>query len=164
MSVISFLVQDQKRNKGNLKGRMVLFMFRFAQLANRNILVAILLCLYLGFYHVMVEWFLGVELPRKTKVGKGLVIYHGQALVVNQGVVFGDDCILRNSTTIGHKILKDGTFSACPQIGNRVDIGANVCIIGDIKIGNDVTIGAGTVVVKSIPDNCTVVGNPARII
>jgi putative colanic acid biosynthesis acetyltransferase WcaB len=118
----------------------------------------------LGFYHVFVEWFLCVELPRKTKVGKGLVIYHGQALVINQGVVFGDDCVLRNSTTIGHKVLKNGAFSGCPIIGSRVDIGANVCIIGDVKIGNDVKIGAGTVVVKDIPDNCVVVGNPARII
>ncbi|MBK0382252.1 serine acetyltransferase [Pedobacter sp. SD-b] len=164
MNVISSLFQDQKKNKGNLKGQIILFMFRFAQLANRHILIAVLLCIYLAFYHVFIEWFLGIELPRKTRAGKGLVIYHGQALVVNQGVVFGDDCILRNSTTIGHKILKDGTFSACPKIGNRVDIGANVCIIGNVKIGNNVKIGAGAVVIKDIPDNCTVVGNPARII
>ncbi len=164
MGVVTFLTQDQKQNKGNLKAKMVLFMFRFAQLANKHLAIAILLCVYLGFYHVFVEWFLGIELPRKTKVGKGLIIYHGQALVINQGVQIGNYCILRNSTTIGHKILKDGSFSACPKIGNYVDIGANVCIIGDITIGNNVKIGAGTVVVKNIPDNCTVVGNPARIL
>lgn len=139
-------------------------MFRFAQLANRSIFIAILLCLYLGFYHIMVEWFLGIELPRKTRVASGLIIYHGQSLVINQGVTIGANCVLRNSTTIGHKVLKDGTLSKCPVIGDRVDIGANVCIIGEISIGNDVIIGAGTVVVKNIPDNCTVVGNPARII
>ncbi len=164
MGVVTFLTQDQKQNKGNLKAKMVLFMFRFAQLANKHLAIAILLCVYLGFYHVFVEWFLGIELPRKTKVGKGLIIYHGQALVINQGVQIGNYCILRNSTTIGHKILKDGSFSACPKIGNYVDIGANVCIIGDITIGNNVKIGAGTVVVKNIPDNYTVVGNPARIL
>lgn len=43
-------------------------------------------------------------------------------------------------------------------------LGANICIIGDIRIGNNVTVGAGTVVVKDVPDNCVVVGNPARII
>lgn len=164
MNIYSFLVQDQKRNKGNLKAKIVLFMFRLAQLANRNLFTAILLSLYLGFYHIMVEWFLGIELPRKTQVGKGLIIYHGQALVINQAVKIGENCVLRNSTTIGHKVLKNGTLSACPIIGDRVDIGANVCIIGDIKIGNDVIIGAGCVVVKDIPDNCTIVGNPARII
>ena len=164
MGIIAFLLQDQPQNKGNLKGKIVLFMFRLAQLANRNFFMAFLLCIYLGFYHLMVEWFLGIELPRKTKAGKGLIIYHGQALVINQGVHLGDYCILRNSTTIGHKLLKDGTLSGCPKIGNYVDIGANVCIIGEITIGNNVKIGAGTVVIKNVPDNCTVVGNPARII
>lgn len=164
MHFFSFLLQDQKQNKGNLKGKIVLFMFRFAQLANAHIFIAALLCLYLGFYHVFVEWFLAIELPRKTKVGKGLIIYHGQALVINQGVQIGDNCILRNSTTIGHKSLKNGGFSACPKIGNNVDIGANVCIIGDIKIGDNVKIGAGSVVVTNIPENCTVVGNPAHIL
>jgi serine acetyltransferase len=164
MTIFSFLTQDQKRNKGNSKARIVLFMFRLAQLANKNILIALILCLHLGFYHILVEWFLGIELPRKTTVGKGLIIYHGQALVINQGVIIGQNCILRNSTTIGHKVLKDGSFSSCPIIGDRVDIGANVCIIGPVKIGNDVKIGAGCVVVKDIPNGCTVVGNPARII
>ena len=139
-------------------------MFRFAQLANRSIIMGILLSFFLGFYHIMVEWILGIELPRKTRVGGGLIIYHGQSLVINQGVIIGENCVLRNSTTIGHKVLKDGTLSKCPVIGDRVNIGANVCIIGDISIGNDVTIGAGTVVVKSIPSNCVIVGNPARII
>lgn len=164
MGIVAFLTQDQKQNKGNLKAKIVLFMFRLAQLANKHFAIAVLMCLYLGFYHVFVEWFLGIELPRKTKVGKGLIIYHGQALVINQGVQIGNVCILRNSTTIGHKILSNGTFSLCPKIGNNVDVGANVCIIGPITIGNNVKIGAGTVVVKSIPDNCTVVGNPAKIL
>ena len=164
MNIFSFLTQDQNANKGNSKARIVLFMFRLAQLANKNIIVALILCLHLGLYHILVEWFLGIELPRKTKVGKGLIIYHGQALVINQGVVIGQNCTLRNSTTIGHKVLKDGSLSGCPTIGDRVDIGANVCIIGPVKIGNDVKIGAGCVVVKDIPDGCTVVGNPAKII
>lgn len=164
MGVVAFLIQDQKQNKGNLKSKIVLFMFRLAQLANKHIAIALLMCIYLGFYNVFVEWFLGIELPRKTKVGKGLIIYHGQALVINQGVQIGNFCILRNSTTIGHKILIDGTFSACPKIGNNVDVGANVCIIGPITIGNNVKIGAGSVVVKNLPDNCTAVGNPAKIL
>ena len=156
--------QDWKRNKGNVKGQLVLAMFRFAQLANRHLFLALILCLYLGFYHVFVEWFLGIELPRKLKAGKGLVIFHGQALVINQGVVIGKNCILRNSTTIGHKKRNDGSFSPCPVIGNNVDIGANSVIIGDIEIGDNVIIGAGSIVVKSVPANCVVAGNPAKII
>jgi putative colanic acid biosynthesis acetyltransferase WcaB len=93
-----------------------------------------------------------------------LSLYHGQALVVNKTTIIGKNCVLRNSTTIGHKKLADGTFSGCPRIGNHVDIGANVCIIGDITVGDNVIIGAGSVVTKDVPANCIVVGNPARIL
>lgn len=51
-----------------------------------------------------------------------------------------------------------------PILGNNVDIYANAVIFGGIKIGNNVKIGAGAVVNKDIPDNCTVIGNPLRII
>ncbi len=158
------LFQDWKSNKGNIKGQWVLFLFRFAQLANRNYAVAVILCLYLGFYHIFVEWILGIELPRKLKAGKGLILYHGQGLVVNQDTIIGDSCTLRNSVTIGHKTLPDGSYSKCPVIGNNVDIGANACIIGDINIGDNVIVGAGAVVVKDVPPDCIVVGNPARIL
>jgi serine acetyltransferase len=84
--------------------------------------------------------------------------------VVNDGTVFGKDCTVRNSTTIGNKKLKDGTYSRAPIFGDRVDVGANAIIIGPITIGNDVAVGAGTVVLKNVPDNSVVVGNPGRII
>ena len=51
-----------------------------------------------------------------------------------------------------------------PWLGDNVDVGANVVVIGGVRIGNNVKIGAGSVVTKDVPDNCTVVGNPARII
>jgi putative colanic acid biosynthesis acetyltransferase WcaB len=76
----------------------------------------------------------------------------------------GKNVHLRHSTTIGSKQLASGGHSACPRIGNNVDIGAQVCIIGNIEIGNNVIIGVGSIVVKSIPANCVVVGNLARII
>jgi len=76
--------------------------------------------------------------------------------------VMGENCTLRNGTTIGHKQLANGSMSGSPRIGNNVDIGANVCIIGDITIGDNVVIGAGSVVVKDVPSNCVVVGNPAK--
>lgn len=164
MGLFTYIFQDRKANSGNIKGQIILFLFRLVQVVSRYTIVKIIFIPYLIWYRVTVEWFLGVELPRKLKAGKGLIIYHGQALVVNQGVVLGDNCVLRNSVTIGHKKLADGSFTACPRIGNNVDIGANVCIIGDVTIGDNVIIGAGSVVVKSIPDNCVVVGNPARIL
>jgi putative colanic acid biosynthesis acetyltransferase WcaB len=162
--MFSYLFQDWRANRRNLKARLVLFSFRLAQLLGRNLLIKILFCWYLGLYHVLVEWVLGIELPRKLHAGKGLILYHGQSLVVNQAVRIGDNCVLRNSTTIGHKLLPDGSLSDCPRIGDYVDIGANVCIIGAISIGDHVKIGAGAVVVKDVPSNCVVAGNPARIL
>jgi putative colanic acid biosynthesis acetyltransferase WcaB len=139
-------------------------MFRLVQAVNKYTLTKIIFFPYLMFYRFFVEWLLGVELPRKLQIGKGLSLFHGQALVVNKGTVIGEYCVLRSATTIGHKKLADGIFSKCPVIGNHVDIGANVCIIGDVTIGDNVIIGAGSVVVKNIPANSIAVGNPARVL
>jgi putative colanic acid biosynthesis acetyltransferase WcaB len=111
-----------------------------------------------------VEWILGIEIPYKTRIGKGLTLFHRQALVINDGTKIGDNCILRHSTTIGHKLLKDGSHSDSPIIGDNVDIGSNVCVIGSVTIGDNVKIGAGSVIVGDIPSNSIAVGNPARII
>lgn len=60
--------------------------------------------------------------------------------------------------------LSIGTHSGGATIGDNVYIGPHVSIVGPVNIGNNVTIGAGTVVIKDIPNNATVVGNPARIV
>lgn len=104
---------------------------------------------------------LGVDIPKRLKVGKNFMVYHPVGIVINEGTVIGDNCKIRQNTTIGNKV---GGTEQCPVIGNNVDIGANSVIIGNIKIGDNVIIGAGSVVVKDIPDNVVVAGNPARII
>ena len=74
----------------------------------------------------------------------------------------GYGCIFRQLTTIGVKST-DRPLEV-PTILNNVDFGANVCCFGNITIGNNVVIGAGSVVTKDVPDNAIVAGNPARII
>ena len=160
----NYLFCDWHRNPRNIKARLILIAFRLTNVAKKNKALFILLLPHLIMYRLVVEWILGFELPWKTVVGRGLIIYHGHATVVNDLSVLGDNCTIRHCVTIGNKLLSDGTYSDCPQLGNNVDIGSNVCIIGPITIGDHVTIGAGSVVVKDVPSFSVIAGNPARII
>lgn len=84
---------------------------------------------------------------------------HGlHGIFVSRFAVIGKNCCIYQNVTIGEVNRK------APVIGNNCLIGAGAIIIGDIKIGNNVKIGAGAVVTSNIPDNCTVVSQPARII
>ena len=159
-----YIFQDWDVNSKNFKARIIVVSFRLAQLATYNKIFSILLIPYIIFYRIVIELILGTEIPYRTKIGKNLRVYHGYSLVINPDTIIGENCALRHCTTIGNKQLKDGTFSKSPIIGNNADIGSNVCIIGPITIGNNVKIGSGSVVVKDVPSDCVVVGNPARII
>ncbi len=160
MSFWSYIRQDGLANQNNTKGKIIMLLFRTAAYVSQRKSTRILFIPYLIFYRLFVEWFLGIELPWQITIGKGLALFHGQATVVNKMVVFGENCTLRQSTTIGNAREDE----ASPIIGNNVSIGANVCIIGAITIGDNVSIGAGSVVVKSIPSNSIAVGNPAKVI
>lgn len=164
MKLINYLFQDWSSNKGNIKARLILFFFRLCHLiSTKNKIIFVLGIPILILYRVIVEWILSVEIPFRTKIGRSLRLYHGQALVINNQSVIGCNCTLRHSTTIGtNKELADGSWGKSPVIGNNVDIGCNSVIIGPVIIGNNVIIGAGSVVVKNIESNCKVVGNPAR--
>jgi putative colanic acid biosynthesis acetyltransferase WcaB len=161
MRINRFIFQDWQANKGNPKGRIILLLFRMANFCSTRRIYFYLGLPYLIFYRILVEWFFSVEVPWNVRIGKNLSLYHGQSLVMNSEVILGENCKLRHCTTIGHKQLKGGGFSGSPVIGDNVDIGSNVCIIGNIYIGNDVTIGCGSVVTKSVADGQTVAGNPA---
>lgn len=91
----------------------------------------------------------------------GVVTHHAFSTYLNiESIGYG--CSFRNNTTFGNKMV-NGIVKR-PIVKNNVFVGPNVVVIGDVTIGNNVVIGAGAVVTKSVPDNCVVVGNPAYII
>ena len=101
----------------------------------------------------------GIDIHCTTKIGYGLFIGHGGPLIVNPTTVIGNNVNLSQFTTIG---ANGGRQAAV--IGDNVYIGPNVCIIDHVKIGDNATIGAGSVVTKDIPDKVTAVGNYAKVI
>ena len=104
---------------------------------------------------------LGIEMPCEAVIGKRFVIEHVGGIVVSGDAVFGDDCVIRNGVTVG---LRYRNERGSPQIGDRVDIGAGAKLLGAIRIGNDVSIGANAVVLCDVPDGCVAVGVPARVL
>lgn len=97
------------------------------------------------------------QISYKSKIGNGWLIAHPFGTIINAETI-GDNFSCLHLTTIGAK--ENGR----PIIGNNVKLGANVTIIGPVNIGDNVIVGAGSVVVKDIPCNCIAAGNPARII
>jgi serine O-acetyltransferase len=103
----------------------------------------------------------GIELPCEVTLGRRFRIDHFGGIVISGDAVFGDDCVIRNGVTVG---LKNTGHRAAPAIGNRVDIGAGAKILGSIRIGDDVSIGANAVVLIDVPSNSIAVGVPARVL
>lgn len=112
------------------------------------------------FLYKLVQIVTGIELPCEVPVGRGFVIEHSGGIVVSGFAGFGNDCRLRNGVVIGLSRVDE---PCAPQFGDDVDIGAGAKILGGIRIGNHVRIGANAVVITDVPDNCLAVGVPAVI-
>ena len=159
-----FLFQDWRGNRNNLKGRYVLVSFRLASFLEKHTILKIILFPFYLHYKIWIGWVMGIELQSKVELGENCRLYHGQGLVVNSKVKIGKNCILRHNVTIGNKIKSNGEETDCPEIGNGCEIGAHSCIIGDIKIGNNVIVSSFTLVNKDVPNNVVIGGIPFKIL
>lgn len=98
-------------------------------------------------------------ITESSKIGNGLVLQHGYSSILFPESM-GNNCQVWHNVTIGRAHDKGPR----PIIGDNVKICAGSFVLGGIKVGNNVTVGAGTLLVKDVPDNCVVCGNPAYII
>ena len=104
------------------------------------------------------SWMSHVEFHPGTKVGYGLYMGHHMCIVINEGTIIG------NNVNIS-QFLNIGTNENTPAIiGDNVYIGPHVCIVENVHIGNNSTIGAGAVITRDIPENATVAGVPAKVL
>ena len=92
----------------------------------------------------------GIDLPCEVTVGRRFRIEHFGDIIISGDTVFGDDVVIRNGVTVG---LKRTNERGAPVIGNRVDIGAGAKVLGPIRSGDDVAIGANAVVLQDVPPN-----------
>lgn len=103
-----------------------------------------------------------IYIASRAPIGKGLVLHNFSGIYLMPARI-GKNCIVFQGVLIGHLRHTRGPRSA-PIIGDNVFLGAGCKILGDVTIGNNVVVGANSLVVTSVPDNCTVVGVPARVV
>lgn len=114
-------------------------------------------------YHIAFKWIqivTGIELPCEVEIGRNFVIDHFGGIVISGYARFGNNCRIRNGVTVGLKSIED---PVAPWIGDDVDIGAGAKVLGRVRVGNRVHIGANAVVLQDIPDDCIAIGVPAVI-
>jgi serine O-acetyltransferase len=108
------------------------------------------------------RWLTGIEIHPGARIGPGLFIDHGMGVVIGETAEVGENVTLYQGVTLGGTGKERGKRH--PTIGNDVVIGTGAKVLGAITVGDRCKIGAGAVVVRSVPPDCTVVGVPGRIV
>lgn len=104
----------------------------------------------------------GIEIHPGAKIGRRFFIDHGMGVVIGETTVIGDNVTLYQGVTLGGTGKDKGKRH--PTLKDNVIVGVGAKILGNITIGEDCRIGAGAVVVKDVPSDCTVVGVPGRVV
>ena len=108
------------------------------------------------------RFFTGIEIHPGARIGRRFFIDHGMGVVIGETTEIGDDVLLYQGVTLGGTGNEKGKRH--PTLGNHVVVGTGAKVLGNIHVGDNVKIGAGSVVVKPVPDNSTVVGIPGRVV
>jgi serine O-acetyltransferase len=104
----------------------------------------------------------GIEIHPGAEIGRRLFIDHGMGVVIGETSVIGDDVTLYQGVTLGGTGKEKGKRH--PTLGSGVVVGAGAKILGNIRVGNNCRVGAGSVVLRDVPDDSTIVGVPGHIV
>ena len=108
----------------------------------------------------LVQILTGIELPCEVELGRNFIIDHFGGIVISGYAKFGDDCRIRTGVVVGLARIDE---PCAPTIGNDVDIGAGAKVLGRVRIGDRVRIGANAVVLCDVPSDSIAVGVPAVV-
>ncbi len=104
----------------------------------------------------------GIEIHPGAEIGRGLFIDHGSGVVIGETTIIGDNCTLYQGVTLGGTGKQTGKRH--PTLGNNVMVGAGAKLLGAFTVGDNSKIAAGAVVLGDVPENCTAVGIPAKVV
>ncbi|WP_375295553.1 MULTISPECIES: serine O-acetyltransferase [Paenibacillus] len=104
----------------------------------------------------------GIEIHPGAVIGRRFFIDHGMGVVIGETCEIGNDVVLYQGVTLGGTGKEKGKRH--PTIGNNVVIGSGAKVLGSFTVGDNSSVGSNAVVLREVPPNCTVVGNPGRIV
>jgi serine O-acetyltransferase len=108
------------------------------------------------------RWLTGIEIHPGARIGKGVFIDHGMGVVIGETAVVGNNCLLYQGVTLGGTGKVHGKRH--PTLEDNVVVGAGAKVLGAITVGASTRIGAGSVLLRNVAANSTVVGIPGRVI
>jgi len=155
---------DLRAHNGNwaAQGFWALVCYRFGRwrYGVRPIVLRKFFSLVYRIWFKLVQVICGIELPCEAQIGSHFVIDHFGGIIISGYAKFGEHCRVRNGVVVGLRRVDE---PIAPIIGNHVDIGAGAKLLGPIRIGDNVLIGANAVVLCDVPDNSIAIGIPAVI-
>ena len=104
----------------------------------------------------------GIEIHPAAKIGNGVFIDHGMGVVIGETAIVGNNCTIYQGVTLGGTGKEKGKRH--PTLGNNVLVGCGAKLLGNFTVGDNAKIAANAVVLSDVPENCTCVGIPARIV
>ena len=168
------ILSDLYRATGNVKTttlfRQILtggsfkfnFWMRTCFYTRNNVLLKYSMYPFAKLMYTRLTYRLGISIPFNTIIGRGFYIGHFGGIVVNEKCVIGKNCNISQGVTLGQS--NRGKNKGTPVLGDNIYIGPGAKIVGAVKIGDDVAIGANCVVTKDIPNHSVVVGIPGKVI